>query len=219
MFADFVPQWVRKALHLYCRIFTSQKTSRYVYTKPSVYILLWFLYCTDTLMCKKIPGPASGQIPFHCGQNFAVLEVFCAIYYLTNWYFRQKWKEERGFWFFFFYTFLWYFEKKGRRKFISGQFSHSDPFPMSCFLHLRWHKRCPSEPALLAAGKDSHSADQIRGAVPSICAAYSLQPDGAAFMDTKCLWDCPALPRSLDFKATIISYTTGLRPTQSKDSF
>lgn len=120
---------------------------------------------------------------------------------------------------FFFYTFLWYFEKKGRRKFISGQFSHSDPFPMSCFLHLRWHKHCPSEPALLAAGKDSHSADQIRGAVPSIHAAYSLQPDGAAFMDTKCLWDCPALPRPLDFKATIISYTTGLRPTQSKDSF
>lgn len=111
MFADFVPQWVRKALHLYCRIFTSQKTSRYVYTKPSVYILLWFLYCTDTLMCKKIPGPASGQIPFHCGQNFAVLEVFCAIYYLTNWYFRQKWKEEWGFWFFFLYVPLVFWEK------------------------------------------------------------------------------------------------------------
>lgn len=54
--------------------------------QSSVYILLWFLYCTDILMFKKIPRPASGQIPFSCGQNFALFlfEVFCAIYYLTN---------------------------------------------------------------------------------------------------------------------------------------
>lgn len=68
----------------------------------------------------------------------------------------------------FFYTFLWYSEKKGRRKFVSGQFSHSDHFPMSCFMHLRWHKCWLLEPALLAAGKDTRSADQIRGVVPSM---------------------------------------------------
>lgn len=69
---------------------------------------------------------------------------------------------------FFLNTFLWYFEKKGRRKFVSGQFSHSDHFSMSCFMHLRWHKCCLLEQALLAAGKDTHSADQIRGVVPSM---------------------------------------------------
>lgn len=216
MFADFVPQWVRKALHLYCRIFTSQKTSRYVYTKPSVYILLWFLYCTDTLMCKKIPGPASGQIPFHCGQNFAVLEVFCAIYYLTNWYFRQKWKEERGFWFFFFIRSFGILRKReGGNLFLAS--SHTvTPF--------QWAASCISD------GTNTARQSQLcwlQGRTATVLIKSGVRSHPSMLHTAYSPMELPSWIQSacgialhfLGLKATIISYTTGLRPTQSKDSF